>query len=134
VSDSSKRGKSFEQDVAAILRKKLGARVTRDRRSGAGTNRADISDYHQDLPFHIECKDHETIKIKDWMRQAISAASFSQVPTLVFRMDEEIIAAVRFSDLVNLALEIADLRAENTDLRSPTETIGSNRAAGKKVL
>lgn len=122
MSDASKRGRSFEQEVAAILRKKLGARVMRDSRSGAGSHhKTDIKDYFQDLPFDIECKDQENIKVKEWMRQAIDASSFSRIPTLVFRMDEEIIAGVRFTDLVNLALEIADLRAEVDDLRKPIE-------------
>lgn len=119
MSVSSQRGKVFEQEVAAIIRKKLGARVARDRRSGAGVNKSDLSDYYQELPFSIECKDQETIKVKEWMRQAIDAASFTQIPTLVFRADEEILATVRFEDLVNLAVEIADLRAEINDLRAP---------------
>lgn len=128
MSDSSKRGKNLELDVAATLRKKLGARVHRDSRSGAGTHKQDIRDYFQELPFSIECKDHETIKIKEWMRQAIDAASFHQIPTLVFRMDEEILATVRFSDLVNLAVEIADLKAEVADLREPV--VASVHVAG----
>ena len=121
MSESSKRGKTLELQVAAILRKKLGARVMRDKQSGAGINKQDIRDYFQELPFSIECKDQETIQIKSWMRQAIDAASFHQVPTLVFRMDEEIIAAVRFADLVDLSVEIADLRAELDDLRKPQQ-------------
>lgn len=123
MSDSSKRGVLLEREVSAILRKKLGARVMRDSRSGAGVNKQDIRDYYNDIPFSIECKDQETIKVKEWMRQAIDAASFTQVPTLVFRADEEILACVRFSDLVNLAVEIADQKAEIDDLRMPSDTL-----------
>ena len=121
MSDSSQRGKTLELEVAKILRKKLNARVLRDSRSGAGVNKQDIRDYYNDIPFSIECKDQETIKVKEWFRQAVDAASFTQVPTLVFRADEEILATVRFSDLVNLAVEIADQKAEIDDLRKPTE-------------
>src|SRR3954467_8644600 len=126
MSLASTKGKHLELEVAGILRKKLGARVTRDKQSGAGVSKQDIRDYYSDLPFSIECKDQETVQIKSWMRQAIDATSFHQVPTLVFRMDEEIIAAVRFSDLVDLAVEIADLRAELDDLRQPVVATHGN--------
>ena len=119
MSESSDRGKHFELKVAAILRKKLGAKVMRDRRSGAGTNRADISDYYQSIPLHLELKDQETLKVKEWFRQAEDAASFTQAPTVVFAMDEEVLCCLRFSDLVNFLVEIADQKAEIDDLRSP---------------
>ena len=119
MSESSQRGKLFELKVAKILRSKLGARVSRDRRSGAGINKSDISDYYQDIPLHLELKDQETIKVKEWFRQASDAASFAQAPAVVFAMEEEVLAVVRFSDLVNFVREIADLRAEIDDLRAP---------------
>lgn len=109
----------MEKEVAAILRKKLGARVTRDKQSGAGTLKQDIRDWHSDTPFSIEAKDHKTLAVKQWMRQAIEAASFHQIPTLVFRSDDEILACVRFADLVNLAVEIRDLQVQLDDLRRP---------------
>ena len=120
MSESSKRGKTLELQVAAILRKKLGARVMRDKRSGAGTLKQDIRDFGGDIPFSIEVKDQATLKVKEWFRQAIAAASFHQVPTLVFCSDEEVLACVRFADLVNLEVEIRQLRAELADLRTPT--------------
>lgn len=119
MSESSDRGKHFELKVASVLRKKLGAKVSRDRRSGAGTNRADISDYYQQIPLHLELKDQETLKVKEWFRQADDAASFTQAPTVVFAMDEEVLCCLRFSDLVNFLVEIADQKAEIDDLRSP---------------
>lgn len=120
MSASSKRGQGFEAHVAKMIRSKLGARVARDGRSGAGSHqKMDITNYYQDIPLAIECKDHENIKVKEWMRQAIDAASFHQVPTLVFAMETETLACVRFDDLLNFIREIADLRAEVDDLRAP---------------
>lgn len=119
MSESSQRGKLFELKVAKILRSKLGARVARDRRSGAGVNKSDISDYYQDIPLHLELKDQETLKPKEWFRQAEATASFNQAPTVVFAMDEEVLAIIRFSDLVNFVREIADQKAEIDDLRTP---------------
>lgn len=113
------RGRDTEREVAALLRKKLGVRVMRDSRSGAGIHKADIRDYYGELPVFIECKDQETLKVKEWMRQTQEGATFNQVPTLVFRMDTELIACLPFTDLVNFLLEIADLRAEVADLRLP---------------
>lgn len=119
MSLSSDRGRNFELKVARILRSKLGAKVTRDSRSGAGTNKSDISDYYQQIPLHMELKDQETIKPKEWFRQASDAASFTQSPTVVFNADEEVLAIIRFSDLVNFLVEIADQKAEIDDLRAP---------------
>lgn len=117
MSESSKRGKRLEQEVAALLRRKMGARVARDKRSGAGaTTKTDIKDWYQETPFDIECKDHETIKVKEWWRQADAAASYTRMATLVFRADEHILATVKFEDLVNLAVELRDLRAERDAL------------------
>lgn len=132
MSESSERGKQFELKVARIIRSKLGARVQRDRRSGAGTNRSDITNYYNDIPLHLELKDHETIKVKEWFRQADQSSSFNQTPTLVFACDEEILATLRLSDLVNFVKEIADQKAEIDDLRAPS-TFNVVTDAGKTV-
>jgi hypothetical protein len=128
------RGRNTEREVAGILRKKLGARVERDKRSGAGTMKADIRDYYQELPVFIECKDQETIKIKEWMRQASEGASVGQPPTVVFRMDEDgLMACLPFSDLVNFFVELADLRAEIDDLRKPIVMVSTHKPMSDKT-
>lgn len=113
------KGKTFEQKVARLLRTKLGARVQRDSRSGAGYNKSDISDYYNDIPLHLEVKNQQTVNIKEWFRQADATSSFSKAPTVVFAMDEEILCCLRFTDLINFMIEIADDRAEIDDLRQP---------------
>lgn len=125
MSESSVRGKSFEQKVASLLRSKLKIAVQRDRRSGAGWNKSDISDYWNELPLHLEIKDQENIKIKEFFRQADAGASFGKAPTVVFAMDEEILTCLRFTDLLNFLIEITDLRAENDDLRKPLPVVQS---------
>ena len=120
MSEAYDKGRNFERKVASMLRSKLKIAVQRDRRSGANwTNKSDISDYWNELPLHLEIKDHENIKVKEWFRQADAGASFSKAPTVVFAMDEEILTVIRFSDLLNFLIEITDLRAENDDLRAP---------------
>lgn len=131
MSEAFDRGRNTEKEVAAILRKKLGARVMRDPKSGAGLHKADIRDYFQELPLFVECKDQENIKVKEWMRQTIEGASVGQVPTMVFRMETELFACVPFRDLVNFLVEIADLRAENDDLRKPVDAAWLAAQAGR---
>ncbi|MDQ0868989.1 hypothetical protein QFZ70_001462 [Arthrobacter sp. V1I9] len=120
MSVSSEKGVSLEKSVAKLLQKKLGARVSRDKRSGAGSHhKTDIKDYFQDTPLDIECKNHKTIKIKEWFRQALSGASFSRIPTVVFQADDEVLATLRFSDLVDLIAETHQTREEVKRLSAP---------------
>ncbi|MET4003907.1 hypothetical protein ABIB48_002645 [Arthrobacter sp. UYCu511] len=126
MSESSEKGKSLENQVAKLLKKKLGARVSRDKRSGAGSHqKMDISDYFQDTPLDIEVKNHKTIKIKEWWRQAVSGASFSRIPTVVFQADDEVLATIRFSDLVDLIAETQQHKVEIKKLRAPIVKIAT---------
>lgn len=133
MSQAFDRGRTFERKVASMIRKKLGARVERDRRSGAGTNRSDISDYYQEIPLHLEIKDHETLKPKEWFRQADAASSMNMTPSVVFHMDEEVMVMLRFSDLLNFLLEIQDYKAEVDDLRQPIKLSGPGPAIKKST-
>lgn len=120
MSESSQKGKSLEDYIAKTLRKKLGARVERDKRSGAGSHqKTDIRDFYQDTRFDIEAKNHKTVAIKDWMRQAKAGSSPHRVPTVVFMADDEALACLPFDDLVDLAAEIQQLQEEIKVLRTP---------------
>ncbi|MCO4274303.1 hypothetical protein NG701_07650 [Pseudarthrobacter sp. HLT3-5] len=126
MSISSDKGVSLEKEVAKMLQKKLGARVARDSRSGAGPHhKTDIKDYFQDTPLDIECKNHQTIKIKEWFRQAVAGASISRIPTVVFTSDDEVLATVRFSDLVDLVAETQQHRVEIKRLKEPVLMTGA---------
>lgn len=126
MSTSSEKGKSLEKEVAKTLRKKLGARVARDGKSGAGTHqKMDITDYYQDTPLDIEVKNHATIKIKEWWRQAVSGSSPSRIPTVVFACDDETLATVRFDDLVDLIAETQQHRVEIKRLKEPIVMTGA---------
>lgn len=131
MSESSDKGVSLENHIAKALRKKLGARVERDKRSGAGSHRKmDISDFYQDTPFDIEAKNHKTIAIKDWMRQAKAGSSLGRIPTVVFTADDDVLACLPFDALVDLAAEIKQLRAEIEDLRAPVRDYLVNGVSG----
>jgi hypothetical protein len=120
MSESSEKGKSLEEFVAKLLRKKLGVQVARDRRSGAGSHqKMDISDWFQSTPLDIEVKNHAAVKIKEWMRQAKAGASLGRVPTVVFQSDDDVLATLPFEALVDLLLTIQQYEAEVKRLREP---------------
>lgn len=120
MSATSDKGVSLENHIAKTLQKKLGARVSRDKRGGAGSHqKMDINDFYQDTPFDIEAKNHKAIAVKDWMRQAKAGASLNRIPTVVFNADDDVLACLPFDALVDLAVQIRDLTAELKDLRTP---------------
>lgn len=119
MSVASKRGKDFELKVAKMIRSKLKIRVQRDKRSGAGINKSDISDYYSELPLHLEIKDQETIKIKEFFRQAKDSAGTGISPAVVFKADNEVLVCLRFNDLLNFLAEIKDQQKDIEQLRNP---------------
>lgn len=121
MSVASTKGKELEKYIAATFRKKLGVKVERDKRSGAGdTNKADIADWFRQVRLHVEAKNQRNINIREWWRQVTAGASVGQVPTVVFTLDERTnLAVVPFEELVNLLAEIQQLEAEVGRLRAP---------------
>jgi len=135
MSESSVRGVSLENDIAKVLRKKLGARVARDKRSGAGSHQKnDILDYFRDTPLDIEAKNHKTIKLREFWKQTVQGASLGRIPTLVIRLEDDNggvlddLAVLRFSDLVDFIAEIQDITKTITDLRAPVAVAGLDKA------
>ena len=129
MSTSSEKGKQLENYVAKLLRKKLGARVERDKRSGAGSHqKMDISNFYGDIPLSIEVKNHKTIAIREWWKQAKSGSSIREIPTVVFQADDDVLAVLKFDDLVNFISEIQTDEAMITMLRKPIEVSGLDRA------
>lgn len=120
MSLASEKGKSLEEEVASVLRKKLGARVARDKRSGAGSHqKMDLTDWYQDTRLDVEVKNHKTVSIKEWMRQAKAGASLGRVPTVVFAADDDVYACVPFADLVDLLVELKDTDVALKRAREP---------------
>lgn len=113
-----KKGKQFELKVAKITRSKIDKAAKRNPGSHANWNRN--SDIYTELPFHIECKDQEYLKPKEWFRQA-EEACLGKTPVVAFQMDEEVMTILRYDDFLNLLVEIADMKAEIADLRRPSE-------------
>lgn len=140
MSLSSERGVSLENDIATLLRKKLGARVARDKRSGAGSHqKMDLTDFFRDTPLDIEAKNHKTIKLREFWKQTVQGASLGRIPTLVVRLEDDNggilddLAVLRFSDLVDFIAEIQDGTKTITDLRKPIEVAGLDEVVASTV-
>jgi hypothetical protein len=83
----------------------------------------DVRMYSPTYRYMSKCKDHATIKIREWFEQSVAAASANQIPTVVFAKDEEVLVTLRFDDLLNLYAQVADLSAEIEELRVPSTII-----------
>lgn len=132
MSASYDKGRDFEREVASVIRRKIDPTAKRDSKSGALDHRK--SDIFTDLPISIECKDHETIKVREFFRQAKAGAHQNEMPAAVFPIDNQIVALVPFEDLINLYVEIRDLQAEVNHLREPVtyEPIDETPSEGVK--
>lgn len=124
MSEASDKGKRLERQVASLLRKKLGAQVHRDPRSGAGAfHKTDVRDWYAAVPFSIEVKNQKTIKLPEWWRQAEAGAGYRQPPAVVFTLDEQVLATVRLADLIDLLAELGEQRRQIEALRLPVSQI-----------
>lgn len=134
MSESSEKGKSLEELVAKTLRKKLGVQVARDKRSGAGSHqKMDIADWFQDVSLDIEVKNHKIIKLPEWWRQAKHGSSMRQTPAVVFALDGDVLAALPFDAVVDLMVEIKQLRADVASLRAPVVPAGLPEVTATKA-
>lgn len=108
--ESNQRGLDFERRIEKVTRRLLRLDIKRDRQSGAGLNKADIRDRYRQMPIFIECKDQATLKLKEWWREANGKAVVGQSAVVVFPLETEDLAVIRYSDLLQLIREGMDWR------------------------
>jgi hypothetical protein len=94
------KGRNYEHIVKDKVNKKYPKlELVRTPSSGgfqkASTNdelRGDVSNVNRDYTFllHLECKDHKTWKLKDWIKQATDDCPKGKIPTVVFHQQQEI--------------------------------------------
>lgn len=104
--EKSKRGKgakvkgaSYERTIAKIFKKYLNIDLVRTPQSGgfakkstkADEFRGDITSLDDSIVFklHIECKNHKTWKLKDWLKQAKEDCPKGRIPCIVFHQSQE---------------------------------------------
>jgi hypothetical protein len=120
MSVSSEKGRSLEEYVAKLFRKKLGGQVIRDKRSGAGSHQKDdLSDWYETIPFSVEIKNHKVLKLPEWFRKTKHNASARRPPMVIFALDDDVLATLPFESLVDLLLTIQQYEAEVKRLREP---------------
>jgi hypothetical protein len=92
-------GNSFENDVAKTFKKVFGLDFKRTPRSGGfaktsknRTLRGDISliDDSWECLIHVECKNQETWKLREWLKQAEEDRPENKFPIIVFHRRKEI--------------------------------------------
>lgn len=121
MSAASERGRTYESKISKIMRRRLGIDIKRDLQSGAGLHKADVRDRYNELPMLLECKNQDTLKLKEWWRDANNKANALQSPVVVFPMETndgiEDLCVLRFTDLLQLVKEVADWKETAEDLR-----------------
>jgi Holliday junction resolvase len=119
------KGKKFERQIAeAIMQEGLGL-ARREVGSGSGKRKGDIA---SNLPFLIEAKNHRTLKIPEWIRQAKEQARIGNSNPdkwcLVFKEPKspdnnpEMIAVIDFYQLLNLLK-----KNEEPKIKAPDKTL-----------
>jgi hypothetical protein len=85
------KGKRYEKAIAEAIAKALDAPESDVVRTRSGMGDADIElseNLKARFPFHIECKDHKSLHLPDWIRQAEEAAErlgHGMTPIVVFK-------------------------------------------------
>lgn len=120
MAEAYDKGRAFEMKVAKMIRRKSGDKgAMRNKGSHANWNRR--SDVFTNLPIHVEAKHHSNIRIKEWIEQAEAAKSFNETAVVAFDVEGEVMACLKFDELLNLFRQIADQQLEIEDLRAPVE-------------
>ena len=120
MAEAYDKGRAFEMKVAKMIRRKSGDKgAMRNKGSHANWNRR--SDVFTNLPIHVEAKHHSNIRIKEWIEQAEAAKSFNETAVFAFDVEGEVMACLKFDELLNLFRQIADQQLEIEDLRAPVE-------------
>lgn len=126
MSQASERGRNFEERIAKTIRKILKIDIKRDGRSGAGVNKSDLMDWYLAFPFHVELKDHESISVKEWYRQAKQHGTAQRPAAMFFAMGEDNLAVLSVEELLHLIKRTWDLETEIAELRKPVNRFETN--------
>lgn len=84
-----RKGKKFQKEVAADIRRILGFSETDCWSNHGGKTEPDIQLSDQAkcfFPYHLECKDHRKLQMPAWLRQAEEEAAPRMTPTVVFKI------------------------------------------------
>lgn len=104
--NSRDKGARFERDLACILREKYGYQNCRRTAQYCG-NTGDAADIVGLPGIHIEAKHQETMRLYEWMAQAVRDAKHS-LPTVFHKKNNaDILVTMRLDDWMKLYGEYA---------------------------
>lgn len=98
--NSKQKGARYEREIARYLHDK--GYDTRRTAQYCG-NTGDAADV-QGLPYtHIECKHQETLRLKDWVEQAVRDSKEGELPAVFHRKNnEKTLVTMRLDDWMEL--------------------------------
>lgn len=100
------KGKALEKWVASELRRS-GADPDAQPMPLSGALQFFKGDIRTRLGYHIECKNQETWKPKEWLRIAESQRGQNEVPLVIMKSNfEQPVALLPAADLINLIAEL----------------------------
>lgn len=104
--NSKNKGARFERELAGTIREKYGYHDCRRTAQYCG-NTGDASDIVGLPGIHIEAKHQETMRLYDWMAQAVRDAKHG-LPAVFHRKNHaEILVTMRLDDWMTLYFEYA---------------------------
>lgn len=123
MSEAFDKGRDYERKIQKRISKILRVDAKRDSKSGGGsTHKADIRDRYRQVPLFIECKHQNTLKLKEWFRDADGKSSFGQAPAVVFPMETnagiEDLVCLRFDELLQFIREMMDWRESTENMQA----------------
>lgn len=147
---SKNKGRSYENVVKDIFNKKYpNLKLVRTPASGGFQKesnnedlRGDVSNINKEFRFmlHIEAKNQATLKIKDWMKQAIGDCPKGKYPSVVFHQQQEIkegkrtleaddFICMRLKDFLEIVSEEALIQKGEVKNSGKTKTLRSRKNA-----
>lgn len=112
---SRDKGKRLEYTVRDLFRRHIDPKCERQVMSGADVwNKGDIRfSFDTGFRFSIECKNQENAKVWEWWKQAVDQCGEFEKPLVVFsRAHHDVMAMLRFEDLLELMEEVYDWRKQ----------------------
>lgn len=89
MANANRKGKDYERRIAKKINSALGTNLRRTPLSGGMELKGDILETNPDSPlyrYHLELKNHKTLAIPGWWKQATSDCPLSKIPALGFNL------------------------------------------------
>ena len=96
--NAKRKGGNYERKIAKLFQDRYGVELKRTPQSGGFAKKSSLADdYRGDitivdpknyLKLHIECKDHKTLSLPAWIRQAKEDCPENRIPIVIFHQHQ----------------------------------------------